>query len=186
MSHRLSLLNRVISLLLGVLLTLGSVWAVAYASGHDLAAELVTRFDWGAIETAVDSRWFPLGLSGIALLGLGGGGWLISANLRRRTINRMPSPFSDETGEIQLSATRLAAAVGAGLAEYDGVAEVRHSVAWDRRRPTATWLISAQAGVDLPALIEEIEETDRDVHEALGGIELATSYRLNLRPVENS
>ena len=47
-------------------------------------------------------------------------------------------------------------------------------------------MISAQPGVDLRALVSEIEQTDVDVHEALTGIELATSYKLHLRPVEGS
>lgn len=186
MSHRLSFIDRVVSLLLGLVLTLIAVWSVAHASGNDLAVELAARIDHDAIDAALDSPYFPLGLIAAIIVGLVGGGWLIIANLRRRTINRVPSALSDDDGEIRISTARLAAAVGAGLEKFEGVEEVRHSVAWDRRRPTATWLISAQPGVDMHELVAEVEQADADVRGALGGIELATSYKVNLRPVEGS
>lgn len=186
MSHRLSFLNRVISLLLGLTLTVIAVWSVAHASGNDLAVEWAARIDHDAIDAALASQYFPFGLIVAVVVGVVAGGWLIMSNLRRHAITRVPSPLSEDGGEIQISAARVAAAVGEGLKSFEGVEDVRHSVAWDRGRPTATWLISAQPGVDMRALVAEIEQTDVDVHEALTGIELATSYKLHLRPVEGS
>lgn len=186
MSRRLSFLDRVISLLLGLVLTVIAVWAVAHASGNELAVAWAARIDHDAIDDALASRYFPLGLIAATVVAAVAGGWLIVANLRRRTINRMASPLSGDGGEIQVSTARVAAAVGEGLKSFEGVADVRHSVAWDRGNPTATWSISAQPGVDMRALVAEIEQTDVDVHEALAGIELATSYKLHLRPVEGS
>ena len=141
MSRRLAFLDRVISLLLGLVLTVIAVWAVA----NELAVAWAARIDHDAIDDALASRYFPLGLIAATVVAAVAGGWLIVANLRRRTINRMASPLSGDGGEIQVSTARVAAAVGEGLKSFEGVADVRHSVAWDRGNPTATWSISASA-----------------------------------------
>lgn len=183
MSHALSALDRVIIGILGVFLICGGVWATAFAFGLPLAHRLGDFYDSAKMEAFFASPWYPVALIVLVVALAVLAPWWIVANLRQHNFNRLSAGERHESGGITIATARVADTAAETLQSIEHVLKVRTTARMDRGRPTITWTISAAPYVSLAELTREVEQCERDVREALPGMDLDTRYLLQLRPV---
>lgn len=186
MSHLLSAVDRIICLLLGLALALGGLWAVLWVFEFAPARDLGSYYDADALAGFLGSQWYPVALAGTAVLAAVLSLWLLAVNLRRRRFNHVLSPRDTGLGEVSVALSAVARAVSDRLTQHPGVTAVTSTRQRDRGRPTMEWVVAAEPDVDLPALAATLDQTERDVRDALPGVEVKTRYLVHLRPVESA
>ncbi|AKK10332.1 alkaline shock response membrane anchor protein AmaP [Corynebacterium uterequi] len=185
MTRFLAGLDRVIIFLVGVIVLAVGVWALAFSLNVPLAHEIGRWYDQPMLERFFASPWFPTALIALAVAGVVLGLWWLLANIRPRGFNRVTSQENAGTGDVTISTSQVASAVADRLSQTRGVNKVRTATKYDRARPTAVWTIQAEPQVDLNRLTREIDTAERDIREALPGIDVDTRYLIELAPVES-
>lgn len=183
MSKALAGLDRFLVLLVGVLLVVGGVWALAWATGVPLAHELAGRISLAKIDAFVHSTWYPIATLLSALVAGVAGVWLIVANLRRHSFNKIASQNSSDDGLITVATLQVAKAAGEQLTQHPDIVSVDTSTRIDRGRPTITWTVHAVPDVQLQQVVDLISLTESDIREALPGVDADTRFLLHLQPV---
>lgn len=183
MKGRISFFDRAVVLVTGLLALAGGAWAVGLFLDAPLAQALADRIDFPAWRSAPAQDWFDLALVAVLLVSAVLGGLLIALNLRRHRINRVFSPASDARGSIGIELAHLAEAVAGELEQHPRVGSVQAEVVDSRGRPTMTLTIQARPDADVPALVQVLEQSERELRAAVPGIDLDTVYRLHLFPL---
>lgn len=184
MSRRMSAIDRLVVLVVGLLVLAGGVYALLWAFEVPLANQLGEYYDGAALESFFTSQWYALALFGLALVSAAIGVSLLIANFRRHSFRSVSSSAGADVGHISVSTTRLAATIGEQLQRNPDVTSVRTTQRTDRGRPTITWAVNAHPDVRMPQLLEEIEQAESDLRLALPGVDVDSRYLIQLRPVE--
>ena len=183
MSRGLSLLDRLLVGLVGLLSLGAGAWAILWALGHPVGQELAGRVSLDAIDGFMAGAWYPAALLLAAVLLLALGTWLLAANLRRRSCNLLTAGESSDIGQLTLSVTQLAKATGAQIARHPDVTGVETATRIDRGRHVATITVHADPEVRMRSLLGSLEEAEADFHAAIPGLDVETRYLLRLDPV---
>ena len=183
MSHRLSLIDRLLVGLLGLLGLGAGGWALLWALDHPMGDRLSGYLSLDAVEGVLASPWYPAVLLLVVIAGLVCGLWLLVANLRPHTFNRLTAGESGEAGQLTLSVSQLARATGTQIRRHADITGVDTATRMDRGRHVVTTTVHASPEVRLRSLLDAIEEADRDFHAAVPGLDLDTRYLLQLNPV---
>lgn len=186
MSKLLAGIDRFLLFLISLLLLGGGLWGIGVALSVPFATDLSDRLDPSIFDKAYDTVWYLVALWAVVILGVLLGLWWIAVNLRRRGFNRVRSNASSEDGTIHVNLTRVAAAIDEQIKDYPRVTQVSHRVAMDRSRPTVTWTVRAEAEADVAGLRQVIEASEVDFREAMPGIDVDSTYKIHLAPVEIS
>lgn len=186
MSHRLSLLDRLVVGVVAVLALGAGAWALLWALEHPLGAQLAGLADLGAIDSLMASSWYPLLLVVIVALTGFVGLWLLGANLKRNSFNLLAAGESSDIGQLSLSTTQMARATAAQIARHSDVTSTETSTRLDRGEHVVTITVFATPEVRLRSLLNAIEEADSDFRDATPGLDVRTRFLLKLNPVAAS
>lgn len=185
MSRGLAAVDRFVVFLIGALGIAAGAWFLALHFGCPPAQDLNKRIDASAIGRVPENNWYLYLLMGILIISALIGLWLIIANARPRGFSRVKSSASDREGTIGLNVSKIAEAVSRTVEQrVSRVESVNEKVAFDRNRPTVRWTINAHPSVRLEELKTVLEESEKDFRAAIRDIDVDTTYRLHVRPVE--
>ncbi len=183
MSRRLSILDRLLVTLLGLASLGAGSWALLWALGHPLADAPTSYVSLDAVEQFLATPWYPLVLLGVAVVALVLGVWLLVANLRRHSFNRLTAGESGEAGQLTISVSQIAKAAATQIRRHPDVTGVETATRIDRGRHVVTTTVHAAPGIAMPGLLEVIGEADRDFHDAVPSLDVDSRYLLRLNPV---
>ncbi|MBZ8177696.1 alkaline shock response membrane anchor protein AmaP [Corynebacterium poyangense] len=185
MSRGLATVDRIIVLLVGLLALAGGAWFLALHYNCPPAQEWNQKIDSAAIGRVPENNWYLYLLIGIVVLSAIIGLWLIIANIRPRGFSRVKSSASTSEGTIGLNISKIAEAISRTVEhKISRVESVNEKVAFDRNRPTVRWTINAQPGIRIDELAAVLEQSEQDFREAIRDIDVDTTYRLHVQPVE--
>ncbi|WKD56840.1 hypothetical protein CAPI_01330 [Corynebacterium capitovis DSM 44611] len=183
MTRRLSIIDRILVALLGLLLLLAGLVPVFYRFDFPYnpgISEALRGADRAQLADVSARPWFPYALTAASLLFAVAGTWVIVANIRSRAFS-MRSVGQGETGpeEIQVNVQRVADAACAHLQLSPAVVKVAKTTAWERSRPTTTFTVTADPDVGLGEIVALLEDADRDFRAACAGLDIDAVYKLH-------
>ncbi|AWB81209.1 alkaline shock response membrane anchor protein AmaP [Corynebacterium yudongzhengii] len=184
MSRALAGFDRVIIGLLGVIALVLGLWAALFAFDVDIAHQIGSWYDEQVLQSFLESNIYPVVVIILAVVLILFGLWWLIANLRRNSFNRMTAGSGRSQGKVTVSTNRVAKATAEHLRELRDVTQVQTQTRLDRGRPTIGWTITAKPTVNLPRLLDDLDEANDDVRAALPGFDVDTRFLLNFTPVE--
>ncbi|MCK7637501.1 alkaline shock response membrane anchor protein AmaP [Corynebacterium sp. P7202] len=183
MSHGLAFVDRLLVFVIGLALTFLGVWSIGLFFDVPQANQVTDYADQEMWANAAELGWYEGALIGVVAGGIIIGLWLIIANLRRRSVSVVTSGASTEMGDINFNLGTLADAVADTIEETHGVSKVRKRVVIDRGLTTVEFTVDADADCSVPGIQTAIEQSERDLREAIGPSDAATSYRIHIERV---
>ncbi|APT83999.1 hypothetical protein [Corynebacterium aquilae] len=184
MTRSLAFVDRLITLIFGLaLLALGTFFiAINFGERHALDAQ-----DWMKLDTwpaAYDWEYLPASLLAGGILATLIGLWLIVANLKRRRVARMNSSNNSPLGTITVNVANVADAMAESLEQLPKVNRASAKVVTDRKVKTLELTVTADPTVDVISLKRAIAQQEAAFRSAVRDMNLASSYRIHLGPVE--
>ncbi|MBV7292746.1 alkaline shock response membrane anchor protein AmaP [Corynebacterium sp. TAE3-ERU16] len=180
MSHGLAFVDRLLVFIVGLALTFLGLWSIGLFLDVPEARRVTSYADQGMWANAPDLGWYDWALVGVLVGGIIIGLWLVIANLRRRSISVVNSASSTDMGDINFNLGTLAEAVADSLEDTHGVSKVRKRVVVDRGLTTIEFTVDAASDCSVPGIRTAVEQAERDLRDAIGPSDAATSYRIHI------
>lgn len=169
MSRTPAVLNRILSLVLGLALLLGG--GVLLDHRWDTIGNWPATADLSAVVRILNQPWtsWAAGAAAVVLVVLGL--WLIAAQLRRSSIGRLRLSESNADGRLQVDARTLTSAISTALEDAEGIQSARVRLVANRstRGPMVLARGTVDPRTDGPQVLASAHTFEQQVHQALGG-----------------
>ncbi|MBI8999506.1 alkaline shock response membrane anchor protein AmaP [Corynebacterium sp. CCM 9185] len=180
MSHGLAFVDRLLVFVVGLALTFLGVWSIGLFFDVPEAHRVTEYADQQMWANAPELGWYDWALVGVLVGGIIIGLWLIVANVLRRSVTVVTSSASTDMGDINFNLSSLADAVADSLEDTHGISKVRKRVVIDRGLTTIEFTVDAASDCSVQGIQTAIEQADRDLRDAIGPSDAATSYRIHM------
>lgn len=181
MSRAASGVDRVVVLLVGLVLLVVGVAAIAWPLGwlERWVPRTTDRLDAPWLTDAAERDWWPwaLGVAGLLLVVLGLR-WLV-AHVPSRRLGDVGLPGTAATGRLTADAGAVASAAASAVQETPGVRIARGRALDDRARRTVELTVTVEPTADLGAVRDGVERVLADVARMLSSD--AVSGRAHVR-----
>lgn len=186
MSRALSVLDRIIFFLLSVILIALGLWPILIHFEVGFAQDLAEWVDHDVWAGVPEQSWWvwALGIGSAVCIILGM--WWVVANLRQRRFNKVHSEASNEEGAIDTQMAAVSSAIAESIENHSGVEKVQRQVAYQRKRPTITYTITASPELPYSTLEQLAETNEEDFRAAFPDADVDTVYKLHYSKVRAS
>ncbi|GGC75175.1 hypothetical protein IEU95_01235 [Hoyosella rhizosphaerae] len=168
MSRTLATVDRIATLLLGVLLAASGGALIAWQLGH-LDAVAPNRVDTTGLQDVADASWFPWASAATGLaLGLIALGWLLKHFRRHHMTPVHLTAAEGSTGMFTIKPDTVASAAAESLAQTDGIASATGKALVDRGTPVILISCTIEPHADLDDVLTAAQNTCAQIQDAVG------------------
>ncbi|PRQ10936.1 hypothetical protein C1Y63_08715 [Corynebacterium sp. 13CS0277] len=184
MSRALAGLDRLLTALLGLALGVLGTFFIGLYFDEPHAQQVADWLHLSQWPAAYDWEYLPVSLLGGGIAAILLGLWIVLANLGRRRIGRQDSSATTALGTISVNVGSIADAMAQSLSAQPKVTRANAKVVNDRKVKTLELTVTAEPTVDLASLKRAIAQQEAAFRSAVRDMDIASSYRIHLGPVE--
>lgn len=181
MKTSVSVFDRIVLFIFSALLLLVATWAIASYFDVAPAQWLHDTGRMEAWEKIPEQSWYVPVLGVITAILAVVGCSLVVANLRSHRFSTVAAAESQEKlGEISLPVADVADAVCADLERNAHINQADSRVYRDNGIPTLEVTVAMPPQASLPAVVAALKNAERDLRDALGHADIASTYKIEL------